>query len=112
LPAMRLNGYLDYEIIHGSFTTKRFNLFVRQLLSKMNPFPRLRSVFVLDNVKVYHSDDLIAIYKEAGIRLEYLPSYSPDFNVIKESFSALKAWMRRNRALVSAFNSFLRAIYI
>jgi transposase len=106
LPAMGLNGYLDYEIVHGSFTTERFNLFVRQLLSKMNPFPGPRSVLVLDNAKVHHSADLIAMCEEAGVRLEYLPPYSPDFNAIEESFSALKAWMRRNRALVSAFDPF------
>jgi transposase len=29
--------------------------------------------------------------EEAGVRLEYLPAYSPDFNGIEESFSALKA---------------------
>jgi transposase len=103
---MGLNGYLDYEIVHGSFTTERFNLFVRQLLSKMNPFPGPRSVLVLDNAKVHHSADLIAMCEEAGVRLEYLPPYSPDFNAIEESFSALKAWMRRNRALVSAFDPF------
>ena len=44
--------------------------------------------------------------KEAGVRLEYLPAYSPDFNGIEESFSALKSWMRRNRALVSEFDLF------
>jgi hypothetical protein len=29
LPVMGLNGYLDYEIYHGSFIIVRFNLFVR-----------------------------------------------------------------------------------
>ena len=28
---------------------------------------------------------------EAGVRLEYLPSYSPDFNPIEEAFAELKA---------------------
>lgn len=31
------------------------------------------------------------------MRLVYLPPYSPDFNPIEEAFSALKAWIRRNR---------------
>ena len=38
--------------------------------------------------------------------LEFLPPYSPDFNPIEESFSALKAWIRRNRELVEAFDDF------
>ena len=32
----------------------------------------------------------------AGVRLEYLPPYSPDFNPIEEAFAELKAWMRKN----------------
>lgn len=34
----------------------------------------------------------------------YLPLYSPDFNPIEVSFSALKAWMRANRELANEFN--------
>jgi hypothetical protein len=29
--------------------------------------------------------------------LLYLPAYSPDYNPIEEGFSAMKAWIRRNR---------------
>ncbi|KAF8226861.1 hypothetical protein L208DRAFT_1299747, partial [Tricholoma matsutake] len=28
--------------------------------------------------------------------LLFLPAFSPDFNPIEESFSAVKAWIRRN----------------
>ncbi|KZP27725.1 hypothetical protein FIBSPDRAFT_672021, partial [Athelia psychrophila] len=31
------------------------------------------------------------------IHLPYLPAYPPDFNPIEEGFSAMKAWLRRNR---------------
>lgn len=34
------------------------------------------------------------------MRLIYLPAYSPDYNPIEEAFSAIKAWIRANRALV------------
>lgn len=113
MPIIGLNRYLDYEIIHRSFITERFNIFVRQLLTKMNPFPRPRSVLILNNTKVYYSNDLITIYKEAGIRLEYLLPYSSDFNAIEKSFSALKAWMRRNKALVPAFDPIFKGyIYL
>jgi transposase len=44
--------------------------------------------------------------REAGVVLEFLPPYSPDFNPIKESFSALKAWIRRNRQLIDSFEDF------
>ena len=35
------------------------------------------------------------------MRLVYLPPYSPDFNPIEEGFSAMKAWVRRNRDYVN-----------
>jgi hypothetical protein len=63
-------------------------------------------VLILDNTKSYHSEDLKAIYAEASVRLKYLPAYSPDYNKIKESFLVLKAWMRRNQALVPVFEPF------
>jgi transposase len=79
----------------------------------MNPFPGLRLVLVLDNVDTYLSEDLAAIYKEAGVRLEYLPLYLPDYNPIEESFSTLKSWMRRNRELIPAFKPFFKGyIYL
>jgi transposase len=86
-----LNRYLNYKITHGSFIIKKFNLFVRQLLLKLNTFPKPRSVLILDNTKAHHSINLTLIYKEAGVRLKYLFIYSPDFNRIKEFFSILKA---------------------
>jgi hypothetical protein len=32
-----------------------------------------------------------------GMRLEFLPPYSPDYNPIEQGFSAMKAWIRRHR---------------
>jgi transposase len=38
---------------------------------------------------------LITISK--GIRIEFLPPYSPDLNPIEEAFSKIKAFLRRHR---------------
>jgi transposase len=32
----------------------------------------------------------------AGVRVEYLPPYSPDLNPIEEAFSKVKHWLRRH----------------
>jgi len=32
-----------------------------------------------------------------GVRLEFLPPYSPDLNPIEEAFSKLKHWLRRHQ---------------
>jgi transposase len=44
--------------------------------------------------------------QDAGVRLEFLPPYSPDFNPIEEAFAELKAWLRKNNTLASSFNDF------
>ena len=54
LPAIGINGYLEYEIYHGSFTSERFENFIKKLLPKMNQFPLPRSVLVMDNVASHH----------------------------------------------------------
>lgn len=33
----------------------------------------------------------------SGMRLVFLPAYSPDLNPIEEAFSSIKAWIRANR---------------
>jgi transposase len=88
---MELNGYLNYKITHESFIIKKFNLFIRQLLPKLNIFSGPRSVLILDNIKAYYFINLTIIYDEAEIYLEYFSIYSPDFNSIEESFFILKA---------------------
>jgi transposase len=69
-------------------------------------------VLVMDNAKVHHGDGVADLIREAGmylvcslysysvyvgVRLEYLPPYSPDLNPIEEAFSKIKAFIRRNQ---------------
>jgi transposase len=44
--------------------------------------------------------------REAGVRLEYLPPYSPDFNPIEEAFAEIKAWIKTNKCLAEGYNNF------
>jgi transposase len=43
---------------------------------------------------------------DAGVILDFLPPYSPDFNPIEEAFAELKAWMRKNNQLQDAYADF------
>ena len=72
----------------------------------MNPFPGPRSVLVLDNVNSHLSEDLATMCEEAGVHLEYLPLYLPDYNPIEEGFSTMKKWMQRHRAEAANFENF------
>jgi hypothetical protein len=97
---MTVDGYIAWEVYQDSFTKRRFNAFVRQdLLPIMKPFPEACSVLIMDNHSIHHSEELSEMCMEAGIVLLYLPAYSPDMNPIEQSFSQLKAWMRKNQPL-------------
>ena len=42
----------------------------------------------------------------ADVVLAFLPSYSPEFNPIGESFAEMKAWMRKNYTLQDNYKMF------
>lgn len=105
LPAITLEGYVAWRVYHGSFTTALFNEFIeQQLLPFMRPFPAPCSVLVMDNHSIHHSEELEALCNNKGVHLIFLPPYSPDLNPIEQSFSQLKAWMRKNTHLAGLYN--------
>jgi DDE superfamily endonuclease len=59
LPAISLDGILTVKIVEGSFNTSRFAEFIEELLERMNPFPEVNSVIVMDNCRI-HKSNLIA----------------------------------------------------
>ena len=52
----------------------------------------------LNNLAVHKVDGLDEIAKKHGVRLHYLPPYSPDVNPIEHAFSKLKTWLRTAKA--------------
>lgn len=119
LPAISLeDGILHCDIVEGSFTTATFKRFVERLLDNMQPFPNPNSVIVMDNCQIHKhpeiQDVIKARYVESfqmyviiyvcvtnvnhyrGMRCEFLPPYSPDYNPIELAFSAMKYHLRAN----------------
>ena len=64
----------------------------------MNAFPGLCSVLVLDNASIHHAENelLRRLCETRGVRVEFLPAYSPDLNPIEEFFSGCKSRIRRD----------------
>lgn len=50
----------------------------------------------MDNARIHHGEEILELADRFGIRIEYLPPYSPDLNPIEEAFSQVKAFIRRN----------------
>jgi transposase len=78
----------------------------------MNPYPGPNSVIVLDNAKIHHNEDLIRYLQAFGIRVEFLPPYSPDLNPIESAFSVMKSFLKKNRDFIESFNDPIYALFI
>lgn len=115
LPALSLTeGILHVDILKGTFDTANFFSFVERLLERMNPFPEPNSVIVMDNCRIHKHPDIVDLIESRcaiadqiciffhshisyrGMRCEFLPPYSPDYNPIELFFSAMKYHLRRN----------------
>jgi len=108
-------GVLHVNIVEDSFDMEQFNNFIEELLDVMTPWTPdhpPNSVIVLDNCKI-HKDPAMARMVEAryvyyvillylltdicrGMKIIFLPPYSPKFNPIELAFSLLKSWFRSN----------------
>jgi transposase len=78
----------------------------------MNPYPAKHSVLVLDNCCIHHVEGVEEMCAEAyvilpntfqdsnpftrGVKLVFLPPYSPDLNPIEECFSYIKSYISRH----------------
>jgi transposase len=48
----------------------------------MNPFPNQNSVLVMDNCSIHKSLRTYEILAAYGVKLMFLPAYSPDLNPV------------------------------
>ena len=96
LPAYTQDGVIIKRVYQGSTDSAIFNDFIMELVQYCGKYPGPRSVIVMDNASIHHSEELRLICEYAGVKLVYLPPYSPDFNPIEEFFSVLKSFIRRH----------------
>lgn len=96
LPAYTQDGILLSRVYPGATEGDIFEDFIEQLLPHCNPFPNPRSVVVMDNASFHRTERIEQLCCEAGVKLMYLPPYSPDLNPIEEFFAELKAFIKKN----------------
>ena len=81
-------GVVAYRVVKGSVNAAAFASFVDSLDA-----PR-GSVAILDNVSFHKSAVVRNAAEVKGIRLVFIPPYSPNFNPIEGTFSVLKSALR------------------
>lgn len=100
LPAISLSGYLGMVVQEGSIRRDDMEDFLsHHLLPMMNPYPAENSVLIMDNASIHCGGRIEELCEQAGVRLMYLPAYSPEFNPIEKAFCVIKSRLRRSGAL-------------
>lgn len=95
LSALRLDGTTRSWSVDGSTDEAVFLAYMEHVL-----LPGLRpgDVVVMDNLSSHKTEAVQAAFALAGVRVEYLPPYSPDFNPIEKMWSKLKSILRKLKA--------------
>lgn len=82
------------RVYRGSTDSEVFEDFLEELLPWCGIWPAPKSVLVMDNASIHRSARVEQLCAQAGVKLVYLPPYSPDLNPIEEFFAELKAFIK------------------
>ena len=61
-----------------------------------------RSVALMDNCSIHHVDAVTDLLEAAGIKVLFLPPYSPDYNPIELAFSSVKYYLKEHHVVMQA----------
>lgn len=92
LASLSLAGIGASMIIEGAVNAAAFEAYVAQILV---PSLSAGQIVVLDNLSVHKGVRVRQLIEGRGCELIFLPAYSPDYSPIEETFSKLKAFLRR-----------------
>jgi transposase len=93
LGAIRATGWV---VLSTMFATTNGDRFVAWLRSSLLRRLSRGDVIVLDNLKAHKDARVLPLCRSYGIRVLYLPPYSPDFNPIESGWALQKQHVRRH----------------
>jgi hypothetical protein len=85
LLAYKQDGVILARVFQGSTDSTIFEDFVEQLLLLCGRWPEPKSVLVMDDATIYYTEWIEQMCRDAGVKLVYLPPYSPDLIQSKSS---------------------------
>jgi transposase len=89
--ALSRAGWQVAMTLEGAADTAAFEVFVECYL---RPTLEPGQIVVLDNLSIHKSRRVRELIEEAGCRVLFLPTYSPDFNPIELAFAKIKTSLR------------------
>lgn len=92
LSSIRLDGEKAFTTYQGGTTGERF---VQYLEETLLPTLRPGDIVVMDNMRSHHVKAVREILEAQGMKVLYLPPYSPDLNPIEKMWPKMKAILRK-----------------
>ena len=83
----------------GTIDTRRFELWVKDMLCPVlgnYAEEEPRSVVVLDNASIHHSDEVVRLIENTGAKVLYTAPFSADLNPIENMFGEYKKGLKRH----------------
>ena len=72
LPAYAQDGIVLFRVFRGSTDAAVFEDFINRLLQHCGRWPEPKSVLVMDNALLHHSERIVQMCVDAGVKLLYL----------------------------------------
>jgi transposase len=95
LSSIRLDGSTAAMVIEGATDTSVFSAYVdRVLIPSLCP----GDIVVLDNLAPHKRPEIRQALERSGVKVWYLPPYSPDLNPIEKMWSKIKTYLRKAKA--------------
>jgi transposase len=112
MASLSLEGIGASMIIEGAATAAAFEAYIEHILA---PSLQAGQIVVMDNLQVHKGARVRQLIESKGCQLLFLPAYSPDLSPIEETFSKLKAFLRRagartHEALLEAISQALLTV--
>lgn len=110
--AMRMDGATACMAIESATDVEVFSAYVQHVLC---PLLRPGDRVVMDNLAAHKNQHILALIRQAGAEVLFLPAYSPDLNPIEKMWSKIKNTLRSLEArtqhsLVQAIGQALETI--
>jgi transposase len=95
IASVRVDGTTACVSVDGATDGDVFSTYVRAVLA---PALRAGDIVILDNLGVHKNEGALALIREVGAEVEFLPPYSPDLNPIEKMWSKIKEFLRSAKA--------------
>jgi transposase len=92
IAALTWTGAGESMLIEGSANAVAFEQYVEKILA---PCLTKGQIVLMDNLAAHKSALVEELIQAKGCQVLFLPSYSPDFSPIEETFSKVKTYLRR-----------------